>query len=383
MQTIQSELEVRIRSDNKRTLLLHGYGVSIRIKDKKLVIKNGEHPLYPESKFEKVVLTDHADFDRIIIQGTYGWISFPALKWLASWNINVIMLDDLGRLYCNINQVEGQSYPLIRQMQYDCFRNKQKVLQLQKWIVSHKITAQIMLMRELDFDTEYMEKQFALLPKVNTVRKISAIESHVSTEYYSNLATYFDRINPELGFKSRVNPMTFRKNDASDVINALLNYGFAILKTEIAKQLNANGLDCYVGFMHHNHAGYTSLVYDMVEPFRHLVDKSVIAIANDINPKEDYYYQIGNLGYPFKSGTPFMHRWLMLTSQLKKRYVAYLTTILQKKRYVKSDKVGIKTEHGFQKVEEVTIMKMKCVELRDYILERRKTLSDAPKILSR
>ena len=151
MQTRQSELQIRTTStsisDNKRTLLLHGYGVSIRIKDKKLVIRNGEHPLYPESKFERLVLTDHADFDRIIIQGTSGWISFPALKWLASWNISVIMLDDLGKLYCNINQVSGQTEPLIRQMQYDCFRSHNQKMYLQKWIVSHKIASQILLFR--------------------------------------------------------------------------------------------------------------------------------------------------------------------------------------------------------------------------------------------
>jgi hypothetical protein len=119
----------------------------------------------------------------------------------------------------------------------------------------------------------------------------------------------------------------------------------------------------------------------MVEPFRHLVDKSVIAIANDINPK-DYYYQIGNLGYPFKSGSPFMNRWLMLTNELKKRYVAVLTAVLQSKRYHKAHQ-GRRTEQGFTKAEEVTIMKLKCTELRDYILERKKSLTAPPKIMSR
>lgn len=378
MQSTESKSEVKTTTDTKRTLLLHGYGVSIRIKDKKLVIRNGEHPLYPESKNEKLVLTDHADFDRIIIQGTSGWISFPALKWLASWGINVLMLDDLGKLYCNINQIEGNSEVLIRQKQYDCFRDAQKRLQLQKWTISHKITSQILLCREFGLTTAIMESLFSKLHSAKIENQIEKIESSVSFAYYSNLARM---LKPELEFETRQNPMTRTPRDATDVVNALLNYGYTILKTEIAKQLNTLGFDCFIGFMHHENRGHVSLVYDMTEPFRYLVDKSVIAIANTIS-KDDYYFQVGNLGYPYRGGSPFFNRWLMLSHDLKKRYLAMLTAILQSKRYQKAYR-GRKTEQGFQKMEEVTIMKMKCIELRDYVLGRKNTLSTAPYLVAR
>jgi CRISP-associated protein Cas1 len=61
-------------------------------------------------------------------------------------------------------------------------------------------------------------------------------------------------------------------------INGLLNYGFAILYCEITKQSNALGLDCYYGFYHKNHVSHLALVYDMIEPFRHLVDRSILEI---------------------------------------------------------------------------------------------------------
>jgi CRISP-associated protein Cas1 len=53
---------------------------------------------------------------------------------------------------------------------------------------------------------------------------------------------------------------------------------FAILYCEITKQLNALGLDCYYGFYHKNHVSDLALVYDMIEPFRHLVDRSILEI---------------------------------------------------------------------------------------------------------
>jgi CRISPR/Cas system-associated endonuclease Cas1 len=64
---------------------------------------------------------------------------------------------------------------------------------------------------------------------------------------------------PELDFMIRNNLRSFRKNDASDVINGLLNYGFSILYTEVAKQLNALGLDCYYGFCHKNNESHLAL----------------------------------------------------------------------------------------------------------------------------
>ena len=377
MQTILPEIEKKSAS-SKRTLILHGFGISIKVLDKKLVITNGKDRLYPNNQYQQVVLTDHADFDKIVIQGT-GAISFQALQWLTEWNINVIMLDARGRLYGNFNQVAGDREPLIRQKQYACFNDNAKLEYLRKWIVSQKLTSQIMLLRELQIykEAQNIEKQLLRLEDVNTLSQISVIESSSAIRYYVTLSKLF---NPELGFRTRQNKMTGRHNEATDVINALLNYGFSILQAEVGKQLNGLGLDCNVGFYHRNHAHFVPLIWDMMEPFRYLIDRSVIALGNDIK-REHYCFRIDNPSYPFKSGAPF-NRWLIMSGELKKRYVAILTAILQNKRYQKAY-VGRHTEHGFQKMEEITIMKMKCIELRDYILGRKKTLSEPPRILNR
>jgi len=70
------------------------------------------------------------------------------------------------------------------------------------------------------------------------------------------------------------------KNNATDVINALLNYGYSVLAGEISKFVCGMGLDPYFGFMHKTHTGFQPLVYDLMEPFRWLVDYSVFQISN-------------------------------------------------------------------------------------------------------
>jgi CRISPR/Cas system-associated endonuclease Cas1 len=69
----------------------------------------------------------------------------------------------------------------------------------------------------------------------------------------------------------------------------LLNYGFGILYAEVAKQLNALGFDCYYSFYRRNHESHLALVYDITEPFRYLVDRSILEIQNVIR-KKDYLF---------------------------------------------------------------------------------------------
>lgn len=159
----------------------------------------------------------------------------------------------------------------------------------------------------------------------------------------------------ELNFTSRNSRRTFRTSDASDVINALLNYGFSILYAEVAKQLNALGLDCYVGFYHNAHSSQLPLIYDMIEPFRHLVDRSVFEIQDSIG-KSDYIFS--------RDGV------VVLSTDVKKRYVDLLTSVLDRKRDYKAI-VGIRRADGYQRMEEITIMKQKCIELKGFILKAR------------
>src|SRR5438093_5543042 len=129
-----------------KTLVLQGYGISIKVENGKLVITEGKDRITGKQKV--IEITDNTKFDKIIIEGNTGWVSFHALYWLSHIGINVVMVDRKGRLYANLNQVKGDTEPTIRQQQYDCFRNEKSLDYLRKWIVSERINSQIQLLRE-------------------------------------------------------------------------------------------------------------------------------------------------------------------------------------------------------------------------------------------
>jgi CRISP-associated protein Cas1 len=57
--------------------------------------------------------------------------------------------------------------------------------------------------------------------------------------------------------------------------NALLNYGYAILRAAMARALAGTGLNCTLGINHHNRYNAFCLADDMMEPYRPFVDRQV------------------------------------------------------------------------------------------------------------
>ena len=88
-------------------------------------------------------------------------------------------------------------------------------------------------------------------------------EGRIAGIYHDNLTAIFHELYPEFNFTGRKNKSNSRNYNASDEINALLNYGYAILESEIRKAINGMGLDYSIGFLHEINQSRTPLVYDV------------------------------------------------------------------------------------------------------------------------
>lgn len=67
----------------------------------------------------------------------------------------------------------------------------------------------------------------------------------------------------------------FRRDQDGDGLNALLNYGYTILRSATARAVVAAGLHPSIGLHHSNDANAMRLVDDLMEPFRPVVDLKV------------------------------------------------------------------------------------------------------------
>ena len=237
--------------------------------------------------------------------------------------------------------------------QYDTFRNPEKMRYLTKQIVKAKIQSQIRFL-ELTKNPDIKEgirflKESLIQIKENPL----ANEAQLGRRYFLE----FSKLIPEkYEFTSR-NQSQIRnsKNNATDVINALLNYGYCVLAGEISKFVNGVGLDAYFGFYHKKHTGFQPLVYDLIEPFRWLVDYSVwkIATSYDIAPSKKQYAST-------KEGK------VVMSYELTKNFLELLERTFQKERRYEPRFGGAKTKDGLKSCQEITITKICVQNLADY-----------------
>lgn len=82
---------------------------------------------------------------------------------------------------------------------------------------------------------------------------------------------------------------SFRRDRSAGGANAMLNYGYTVLRAGVARAVTSAGLHPSVGLHHSNRSNPMCLVDDLMEPFRPIVDYMVtglIALGEaEVNPK--------------------------------------------------------------------------------------------------
>ena len=92
-------------------------------------------------------------------------------------------------------------------------------------------------------------------------------------------AAYWEVIKPLLEgvivFEGRIG------QGAQDLVNSLLNYGYAMLSSKIWNAVLRSGLNPFVSFLHKPQAGKPTLIFDLIEEFRpQAVDRVVFSMIN-------------------------------------------------------------------------------------------------------
>ena len=103
------------------------------------------------------------------------------------------------------------------------------------------------------------------------VQKLMGHEAQVAISYWDYIRELVS--DDEVGFEHR------EHQGAQDLVNSMLNYGYAILYVRVWQALLAARLNPFESLIHVPREGKPTLVYDMVEIFRsQVVDRIVISL---------------------------------------------------------------------------------------------------------
>jgi len=64
--------------------------------------------------------------------------------------------------------------------------------------------------------------------------------------------------------------------NAAHPVNAILNYAYAALESEIRIKAISEGYDPTIGIMHESNDGSSKFIFDLIEPERPIVDRAVL-----------------------------------------------------------------------------------------------------------
>jgi CRISPR-associated protein Cas1 len=108
---------------------------------------------------------------------------------------------------------------------------------------------------------------------IESVRgNLTGLEGSISRIYFKTLV---DFLPEKFKYKKRT------RRPALDYFNAGLNYLYGMTYSIVESGIYAKGLDPYSGFMHAEKRHKPSLVYDLIEPIRPLIDKIWVNLILD------------------------------------------------------------------------------------------------------
>lgn len=217
---------------------------------------------------DNIVTLPLEDISGILIDSPQVSITAYTLSQLALQGTTVYFTDQKhlpAALLLPMNQFSRQKKMLMQQFEMS------KPLKKQLWqsIVRQKIRNQAICLELMDQDGSG-----ALYEMVDHVRSgdSSNVEATAAAFYFKHLfGSEFTR-------------------EQESLVNAMLNYGFAILRGAIARNLVVHGLEPCLGIHHHSELNRFNLADDLIEPYRPLVELYTASCVSahdsgDLTPK--------------------------------------------------------------------------------------------------
>lgn len=246
-------------SKNAVPLLLYGGVHQLRIRNRTLVHVDAL------AKTETVHELDGPSISEVVVEGSRGFVSIDALRWLARAGVPLISVDWDGRLL-SVNLPDGPKNPHARIAQMRNYLDPDRRLRVASDIVRAKVRASYLFLRKIGADAEGVAWSSIGAPR--TIGDLLALEGRVAGRYFAALG--IERSYPV----------------AKDRTSAVLNYSYSLLAARCLMEVHRQGLDPLIGLLHEPQNYKTAFVYDLQEPYRWLSDHVALSVLGEVKAAE-------------------------------------------------------------------------------------------------
>ena len=266
-------------------LILNTYGVSLHRDGESFVVCNSEgKQTIPSEGIKSIQVSRGAQ------------VTSDAVLLAIEREIEVLFVSKSGDVYGRVWSPRYGSVSTIRKGQLNFTLSGHAVGWI-KEVLRRKIDSQQALMLTFAPDDTYVQNrlQTALRRLEDYRTKLAAIEGDVVSDVAATLRgwegiaskIYFEQMNLALPERDRFAQRS--QHPATDIANAMLNYGYGILYGKVEGALIKAGIDPYIGVMHRDDYNRPVLVYDVIELYRVWVDYVVFTLLRQEVVGEEYY----------------------------------------------------------------------------------------------
>lgn len=302
----------RKKFNYREPLFLSGHGVRINVHRNTLLIRPGFTHYPQKCEIIRFFPGDPNLPDRIIILDASGGITFDALSWMSDQKIALVQLNWRGQVSFSGNSGFAAA-PHLVQLQSEIWGSK-KALQINRSLIATKLDACTDTLSAIFQNDASLPKAIAAIQswkgkvldsrEAHSYGRILGYEGMAASVYYRTWhelplkwAGLWRRPLPAAWSKIGTRSMVWQResNNARHPINAMLNYGYGMLISQVRTEIVAAGFDPSIGIAHRRISNPIPLVYDLMEPLRPVVDRRVLefALSNTFTPGD---FTINRLG---------------------------------------------------------------------------------------
>jgi CRISPR-associated protein Cas1 len=286
------------RQPSRDPLILAGHGVSLRVEAGTLLIRNG-FTHYPKKQETYRFFKGDADLPpRIIMLDGSGSLTFEVLTWLNEQKVPLVKIDWTGNA---ITVISGDSFAANRHRaawQAETCSDPRKRMEFCNPLIAKKIegcihTLETSLRHSYAWDRAVKRARDDLARLAHnppqTVDELRLLEARSAVAYFrawhaTSLLWRASARHPIPDEWRTVGPRYSRayargNRNAAHPVNAILNYAYGVLQSQVQIRLVSEGYDPMLGIMHYDRDGAPAFVFDMMEPERPKVDSAVLAFV--------------------------------------------------------------------------------------------------------
>jgi len=287
----------RRRARETAPLILTGHGVSLKVDKGTLLVRNGFTHYPQRQETLRFFPGDLETPQRIIMIDGSGQLTFDALNWLSEQGVHLVRLNWRGEAVCVMAANGYAADPAKLEWQRRTRANEAARLKFACDLVRRKLLATLDTMDAIipasparDAAVRRAQETIARIDggAVRDIAQLRGLEGPCAFAYFNGwtgLAMNWKSetrhpVPPQWReYRQRstlLSGVKGKNRKADHPINAMLNYAYAMLESELRIKAAAEGYDPMAGIYHHAAKGSPAYVFDMMEPERPRVDRAVL-----------------------------------------------------------------------------------------------------------